>query len=223
MSMSRQPASILREALPNPAFLAMVLELRGLLAGCGSVLDLGCGELSPARLLRGPRLVGMDGHEPSLSRARARGTHDEYVLGDVRRAGQLFSPGQFDACIALDVIEHLTKEDGWEMLETMERLAARRVVILTPNGFVPQQSHDGDLQEHLSGWEPGELRQRGYRVMGMYGPKGLRGEHAALKYRPKALWGLISVVGHYAATRRRPEKAFSILCFRDPDLSGKGA
>ena len=215
--MSRTYFSSLKEGLRNPAALALVLELQQTLRGCRTVLDLGCGVNSPAKFLRLCHLVGMDGYRPDLEKARAGGTHDELIFGDVREAATLISNRKFDACIALDVIEHLTKEDGWRMLKSMELLATKRVVILTPNGFIPQFSHDGDLQQHLSGWKVEEMRNAGYKVLGMHGPKGLRGEGGVLKHRPKPLWSLVSVCSHYFYTRRRPEKSFSIFCLKKID------
>jgi hypothetical protein len=126
---------------------------------------------------------------PALDEARARGTHDEYHLADVKKVAEEFPNRRFDACVALDVIEHLEKEDGWRMLESMQKLAARRVVIFTPNGFIPQKSKDGDLQEHLSGWTADEMRARGYQVFGMYGPKWMRGEYHMVKYQAPAPLG----------------------------------
>jgi len=212
--MSRNSFNLWRETLPNAALLAFVLELRRQLRDCRTVLDLGCGNCSPLRLVRGPHLVGVDGYAPSLEQARARGTHDEYHLADVRRAAEVLGDRRFEACVALDVIEHLPKVDGWRLLEAMEQLATRRVIIVTPNGFVPQRSRDGDLQEHLSGWLPAEFRARGYHVLGMNGPKALRGEYAALRYQPKAFWGLVSFVAHCLYTRRHPDQAFTLFCVK---------
>jgi len=213
--MTNRQFSLTREAIYNPGLFAVVAELRRVLWDCQSILDLGCGQNSPVKFLPDRHLVGVDGFEPDLKKARERGTHDEYICGDVRHAVDLVPGRKFDACIALDVIEHLTKEDGWQMLKSMEQLATKCVVIFTPNGFVPQFSQDGDLQQHLSGWEVPEMRQAGYRVIGMSGPKGLRGEKAALKYRPRAFWWLVSALGHYGYSRRRPEKAFSIFCTKE--------
>jgi hypothetical protein len=211
--MTRKKFSALREGLRNPASLALVLELRRTLRGCRTILDLGCGWNSPAKFLHEPEvLVGVDGYKPDLDKAKLHGTHDEYVSGDVRGAAALFPGRKFDACIAMDVIEHLTKDDGLQMLRSMEQLAGKRVVIFTPNGFVPQFSEDGNLQQHLSGWEVAEMQKMGYEVVGMHGPKGLRGEKAMLKYRPRPVWSLASVIGHYLYTRQRPETAFSIFC-----------
>jgi hypothetical protein len=61
------------------------------------------------------------------------------------------------------------------------------------------------------------MSKRGYRVIGMHGPKSLRGEYARLKHRPKALWGMASVMAHYFYTRQRPEKSFSIFCCKHLD------
>jgi len=208
---TRAPHSLLKAAAANPALWALVRELRRCLAGCDTLLDIGCGELSPLRFVRRGHRTGVDGYPPALERARQRGTHDAYVSGDVKCLDTLFPTQRFDACVALDLIEHLPKEDGWRLLETMEHLATRRVIIFTPNGFIPQHSQDGNLQEHLSGWLPAELRSRAYQVWGMHGPKAWRGEYAALKYRPKLFWGLASLLAHCLYTRRRPEKAFSIF------------
>ena len=101
------------------------------------------------------------------------------------------------------------------MLDDLERLATRRVVIFTPNGFVPQHSHDGDLQEHLSGWTAEEMRGRGYRVYGMFGPRFLRGEYHHIKYRPQAFWVVVALLAHYGRTRRHPETAAAIYCVKE--------
>jgi hypothetical protein len=159
--------------------------------------------------------VGVDGYQPAVDEARSGGTHDEFAFGDVKDIGKVFGSRRFDACIALDVIEHLTKEDGWKMLDDMERLATKRVIIFTPNGFVPQKSHDGDLQEHLSGWTADEMRKRGYGVTGMYGLKSLRGEYHHIKYKPKSFWLMVAILSHYFYTHRRPEQSSAIFCVKE--------
>ena len=119
-----------------------------------------------------------------------------------------------DACVALDLIEHLPKDDGWQLLDDLEHCATQRVVIFTPNGFLPQHGHD-DLQEHLSGWTPDEMRRRGYNVLGFYGHKALRGEYHRLKGRPKVFWAVVSLLSQTLVARHRPEKAAAIYCVKD--------
>ncbi|HMK39216.1 MAG TPA: class I SAM-dependent methyltransferase, partial [Bacteroidota bacterium] len=178
-------------------------ELAKALRGCSSCLDVGCGGGSPLRLIGIDSSVGLDGHGPSVEEARRNATHDEIRHADVRTIGSLFPARSFDACIALDLIEHLTKEDGFRLLEDMERIASRRVIIFTPNGFVPQQSREGDLQEHLSGWEAGEMRRLGYDVIGLHGPKFLRGEYHQSRFLPRSVGGVVSVAAHLLYTRAR--------------------
>ena len=200
--------------LTNPSLLTLIGELRSTLRHCQTVLDVGCGNSSPLRFLPKLHLVGLEGYAPALEEARRARTHDEYFSGDVKQLGDLFSSRRFDACVALDVIEHLQKDDGWRMLADMERLATRRVIIFTPNGFMPQRSQHGDLQEHFSGWTAEDMRQRGYRVLGMLGAKPLRGEYHQIRYRPRMFWSVVSALSHYCYTRARPESAAAIFCVK---------
>jgi hypothetical protein len=213
--LSRASFSLWPEGYANPALGGVVGRLRSSLAGCHTVLDVGCGKSSPLRFVPGPHLVGVDGYGPAIEEARAGRTHDEFLSGDVRKLTELFPDRKFDACVALDVIEHLPKEDGWLMLKSMEKLAKKRVVIFTPNGFVPQRSQDGDLQEHLSGWTAEDLRPLGYQVMGMCGPKSLRGEYHRIKHKPRAFWALLSTIADFTYTRSHPASAAAILAVKN--------
>src|ERR1043166_5173699 len=122
----------------DPGSLLSLLELRKALNDCDTVLDVGCGSPSPLHLFQARRSVGIDGHQPSLDQAQKSGTHHEFICEDIRRLEHQFSGGQFDCCIALDVIEHLKKADGFKLMEAMEKVARRKVIFFTPNGFLPQ-------------------------------------------------------------------------------------
>lgn len=179
------------------------------------MLDVGCGSDSALSMFGFDHLVGIEGYASSLETARKNQTHHELVLGDVRYLERYFHPGQFDACVALDVIEHLTKADGLKFMAAMESIALRKVVFLTPNGFLSQRhAEQADLQEHLSGWETEEMQGHGYHVAGVLGPKKLRGEYHKLKHRPQWLWGIISLLGHILHTRTTPKKAAALLCVK---------
>jgi hypothetical protein len=214
--MAREEFSVFQERAFNPGLWSLLRELRRMLADCRTVLDIGCGCSSPLRYLSVQELVGIEGHGPTLEAARKNRTHDEVVPGDVRKLRELFPARRFDACVALDLIEHLPKEDGWRLLADLEQLAARRIVIFTPSGFLPQKGHD-DLQEHQSGWSADEMRRAGYRVIGMHGLKSLRGEYHALRHRPKAFWAVVSWLSQIVYARRHPERAAAILCVKALD------
>ncbi|MBI1841002.1 MAG: class I SAM-dependent methyltransferase [Verrucomicrobia bacterium] len=193
-----------------------ILEFRALLLDSPAVLDVGCGNASPIQYLGIPNCTGIDGYQPAVDSARKAQTHHNLVVGDIRNLQSVFPKKSFDACIALDVIEHLSKEDGFRLIESMESVARKRVIFLTPNGFLPQrhQSRD-DLQEHLSGWSAKEMAKRGFHVIGMLGPKNLRGEFHRINRRPRALWGLVSLFQQLTAIRQDPESAAAILCWKD--------
>lgn len=131
---------------------------------CRSVLDVGCGFNSPVQqLFRRPKvLVGVDGFGDAIKKARAKCIHDDYREYDVRRINEIFPQKSFDCVLASDLIEHLTKEDGFKLIYRMERIAIRKVIIYTPNGFLPQRAEYGNvLQEHRSGWTVKEMRKLG--------------------------------------------------------------
>jgi hypothetical protein len=159
--------------------------------------------------------VGIEGYAPSVEKAKQNRTHHDLVLGDVRSLERYFKAGQFDCCAALDLIEHLTKEDGLRLVQAMEQIASLKVLILTPNGFLPQRrAEQTDLQEHLSGWGTSEMRQLGYHVTGALGPKAFRGQYHRLKWKPAGFWGVLSLLGHYIYTRWVPSKSAAILCVK---------
>jgi hypothetical protein len=199
----------------DPAQMLVNLGLRKAILGCNSALDVGCGVSPTLRTLGVPRLVGLENYGPSVAEARRKCTHDEVIQGDVRKLSEFFKPGQFEAVVAMDVIEHLVKEDGFKLISAMEQLATKRVVFFTPSGFLKQGHTDADdYQVHLSGWEPDEMRRLGYHVAGFLGPKALRGEYHKLKGRPAAIWAVISLFGHFGWTRWCTQKAAAILCVK---------
>jgi hypothetical protein len=199
----------------DPAQSNTLRELRKALVGCDLVLDVGCGDRSPLGSFGIKHLVGIEGHRPSFEAAQRGGAYERLVLGDIRSLNSFFREGEFEACAALDVIEHLSKEDGLSLLKAMDKLATKRVVVFTPCGFLPQRHQSADdLQEHLSGWLPEEMERLGFQVRGMLGPKRLRGEHHRLRYRPRVFWAACSLFLQVFWTRRDPSAAAAILCVK---------
>jgi hypothetical protein len=190
---------------------------REILDDCSSLLDIGCGHASPVRRFSGrlERTAGVDLFEPYLERSRAAGIHSEYHRIGALEIESRFGPASFDCVVALDLIEHLEKADGLRLLEAMERVARRRVIVFTPNGFVPQAGYDDNpYQAHRSGWTVNEMRGLGYRSWGVNGWKALRGERAEPRWRPRRLWGTLALWTQ-PLVERRPERAFHLLCVKD--------
>ncbi len=67
----------------------------------------------------------------------------------------------------------------------MERVCAGSVVVVTPNGFVPQPGTDDEpWQEHRCGFDVAELEALGYDVAGLGGPAVLRGAYGTFRAGP---------------------------------------
>ncbi len=183
---------------------------------CETLLDVGCGENSPVHKFAREvtYAVGVDSHQPSIDKSRAASIHSDYRCTNILEIGKEFAPRSFDCVIALDVIEHLTKEDGRRLLDAMESIARRRVVIFTPNGFLPQPATpDNPHQIHVSGWTPDEMRARGYRVIGVGGWRPLRGPYALPRW-PRFLTERLSLLTE-RVLEARPGHALQILCVKD--------
>jgi SAM-dependent methyltransferase len=197
--------------------LSLIRRLETAVGEAEAVLDVGCGGNSPlGRFARRPaRSVGVDLYLPWLQESRRKGIHDDCVALDVLQIERRFGPSAFDVLLCCDLLEHLDKADGEELLRQMEQVASRRVVVLTPNGFLPQEATWGNpYQVHRAGWTATELRARGYQVAGLNGLALLRGERGLIRWRPAKLWRAVS-----CATRPlayvAPSLAFHLLCVKD--------
>ncbi len=195
-------------------------ELELALNGCESVLDLACGSSSPIRHLpKKFHAVGCDAFASAIEKSRQAGIHDQYFLMDVLELDKYFPPQSFDCVLALDFIEHLEKEDGLRFIAMMEKVAKRKVILLTPNGFLPQQEYEGNPRQiHQSGWSVEEMRGKGFRVIGLLGWKALRGDKGSLKFSPKTFWSIISTLTQWVV-KKKPQWAFQILCLKDVSQS----
>lgn len=183
---------------------------------CETLLDVGCGSDSPIRHFSRhlKYTVGVDAYEPAIAISKERGIHDEYKVMNVLDL-DIFPQKSFDCVLAASVIEHLPKKDGYRLISMMERIARKKIIILTPNGFLPQSGWDENpYQQHLSGWDPVEMKNLGFRVVGVNGWKQLRGERSTIRWRPHAFWLRVSMLSQYLV-QRYPQYAFEIICVKE--------
>lgn len=177
---------VYRKVFPGPHEI-IIKEL----FGCDSILDLGCGPDSPIKNCNASLKVGVELFDAYLEESKNKKIHNQYIKEDVTKV--CFKAKSFDAVIMIDVLEHLTKEDGYKLMKKMENWAKKKIIIFTPNGYVYQDGYDSNmLQNHKSGWTAKELESAGFKVFGMNGPKGLRGYMASIKYRPIYFWMFVS-------------------------------
>ena len=107
------------------------LVLDALPAGCGRVLDVGCGEGVLTRELsrRAEQVVGIDLDEPSLARAReqAAGDNVDYVLGDFLTWGKGEAP--FDAVVSVAAVHHMGTAAALTHMAELLRPGGRLAVV----------------------------------------------------------------------------------------------
>lgn len=169
------------------------------LTGSKTVLDVGCGSISPlSKIKKSFYSVGVDIYEPSLKKSQEAKIHDKYKLGNVNKINIFFKSKSFDTVLALDIVEHLNKKEGLGLLEKMEKVAKKKVIVLTPCGFTKQDPYGNNpFQIHKSGWSVSDFEKKGYCVYGMRGFKFIRGEYATIKYKPWILWGIFAILSQF--------------------------
>lgn len=190
------------------------LNIRRELEGCETVLDLGCGKRSAVEMAPWIRYsLGVDAHEESINACRRKGIHSEYFLGNLFELDA--GAGAFDAVIATDVIEHMDRNRGEALLEKMEYWSSKKVIVTTPNGWLPQGAKEQNpLQRHLCAWRADDFTTRGYIVYGLNGLKWFRKSEADIRWRPRLFWRLVSDLSQILA-RSRPGLAFHLLAVRE--------
>ena len=190
--------------------------LARVLRGCDSVLDVGCGPSSPLEKAGYPGVaIGLDLSAHELRQAKRRGFHAGFVRADVATLGSVARPRSVDAVVALDLIEHLPRERALHLLDAFERTARRRVVVLTPNGFVSQPgTPENPFQEHVSGFSVADMRAHGYRVRGVLGPWFLFGPFGDVRLRPGMVWRRVADLTA-GLVYPIPRIAFALLCTKE--------
>ena len=198
-----------------------IFYLKDYLSGCGSLLDVGCGRDSSIKhVVERGYSVGLDIFKPYILKSKRAKLHDDYVLASA--SNLCFKPKSFQTVALLDVLEHLSKSDGYKIMNQMEGLATDKVVVFTPNGFLKQQEDDGNIhQKHVSGWTVRELENIGFSVHGINGLKFFRKQKA--EYRINQSWYFTFENYSQALAYRYPMVAFQLLAVKrvtDAHMSG---
>lgn len=133
------------------------------------VADIGCG-LAPINYFRPalhfmiePRKEDIDILSNKFSGDKTAIVINQTALG----ALNTFGNDSVDSIFLLNVIEHMEKEDGLEVIKECERVARQQIVILTPLGAkaklleIDEKERDKNsgplMQRHKSGWLPDDF------------------------------------------------------------------
>lgn len=139
-------SGLFRHRLPAP---------RGLIE-CDTVLDIGAG-IRPTAWYAPKRHVCVEPYAIYADRLRATGM--ECMQCTAREALRFVDIGAFDAIYMLDSLEHMTREEGAQVLQLALAVEPKQIVVYTPLGFLEQHGDAWGLggaewQEHRSGWLP---------------------------------------------------------------------
>lgn len=122
-----------------------------------TVLDIGAG-LRPMNWYKPKRHICVEPHWAYADRLEKAG-YETWRATAREALGALASPGTVDAVYLLDVIEHMTRSRGEDVLRLARELRPKQIVVFTPVGFMPQEGDAWKLggeywQRHRSGWMP---------------------------------------------------------------------
>ncbi len=154
--------------------------------GLHEILDLGARDAWHTSGLPGVRRhVGVDIWQPALARGtgKAQAGHIpgwEPVLADALEYVVTQGAGDFDAVLAIDLVEHLPPTSARILLTEMVRVARRLAVVWTTLGFIPTPPNDIDgnpnpYEVHKWGPDPTDLQAAGYQVRILPDHHGERG------------------------------------------------
>ena len=136
---------LIKHNLPAPAGLIEV----------ETVIDVGAG-IRPMQWYQPRRHICLEPHDRYCDKLRNAGY--AYVQATASVLKDMTAEGVY----LLDVIEHMEKHEGLEIIELAKKAATKQVIIYTPKGFLEQEGDawgfGGDYwQKHRSGWLPGEF------------------------------------------------------------------
>lgn len=221
--MERLIKKLYHHPLISRIFHTLVYCLQRELRDCKSVLDIGCGPSSPLQYCQNIKYsVGVEPFKPYLNESRKKKIHTKYLNKKIEELD--FPEKSFDAVIIIEVLEHLPKKLGYDILKKAEKWAKKKVIVSTPNGLLPQKKLDENpWQEHLSGWSVADFKALNYSVFGLSGFKFLRKESeegtmnagllAPVKYKPRFFWFLI-ITFSQLFTYFLSSLAFELFCVK---------
>lgn len=154
-----------------PIFHKLDYCLQKELKDCTSVLDLGCGPSTPIKNIKHLKFsLGVEAFKPYLDISKRQKIHHKYLQKNILDVD--FPKNSFDAVILIEVLEHLSKKDGFKIIKLANKWAKKKIIISTPNQYFPMGKVDSNpYQEHKSGWSLQQLKKLGFKVNGVSGLK----------------------------------------------------
>ena len=149
------------------------------------VLDLGCGfghwghlltthchEMKDRQAVTAPTITGVDAFHGNIEFCRGHNIYESVHESDAVAFLKDLETGSYDTVLAIDLIEHMDKAIGEELLSEMERVATQVIILSTPNFKNLRDGAEGitgfnQWEQHVSWWPRQEFKQRGFQVRGV--------------------------------------------------------
>jgi len=88
--------------------------------------------------------------------------YNSVMIGDALECLSTIADKSYELVIAIDILEHFWKEDGWRLLSELARVSSRATLVSTPKIFCAQEFEANPLETHRSLWSAEDLAQAGY-------------------------------------------------------------
>ena len=149
--------------------------LRRSIGDVETILDLGCGDGRLMEVLsqnKNWKISGVDIFPRYLKAAKERRIYKNLITGDIHKNVKrlIRKKIKYDVVFFSQVIEHMSKAEGIKVLDILDKLAIKKIIVGTPKGFMHQPKEFLDSnphQVHKSGWTKWDFIHRGYKVNGI--------------------------------------------------------
>lgn len=149
--------------------------LRDNIGDAKTILDLGCEDGRLLTLLSEGKkwqVTGVDIFQTNIKKAANRKIFVKTIKGDILKVSRklIKQKKKFDVVFCSQVIEHIERKQGEELLELVDHLAKKEIIIGTPRGFMEQPEvflGDNPHMVHKSGWTEEDFKKRGYKIYGI--------------------------------------------------------
>jgi hypothetical protein len=84
-------------------------------------------------------------------------------IGNALLLSDFLKEKYFDLITCFDMIEHLKKDEGYELIQNLEKLSNDIIVFFTPLGEIAINQSKIQFETHLSGWLPIDFINLGYK------------------------------------------------------------